>query len=139
VSLTAFPNLFAPVRAWRQSAWRLSLRTASFVIAAGLHRARPPRPRCRLYRAGRPGVERPCQVIDAGTERSIAGGAFTAQPVRRTSTMTLDQSLAASISSERNQDCAGSLVARRCQAIETGTERSIASGMISISAIAAIC
>ena len=68
----------------------------------------------------------------------VENGAYTMPQVRRTN-MILHQTLAASISSERNQDCAGSLVARRCQAIETCTERSIASGMISISAMAAIC
>ncbi len=49
-----------------------------------------------------------------------------------------DQSLAAAISSERNQACAGSLAARRCQAIDTVIEKSIGNGMISISAVAAI-
>src|SRR5437867_186296 len=58
---------------------------------------------------------------------------------RPTAAEPSDHSLAASINSERNQTCAGSLVARRCHAIDTGTERSSASGMISIAAMAAIC
>src|SRR5258707_7067695 len=45
---------------------------------------------------------------------------------------------AAAVSSERNQAWAGSLAARRCQAIDTVIERSIGKGRVSISAEAAI-
>jgi len=52
-------------------------------------------------------------------------------------TMMPHRSLAASISSSRNHASGGSLVARRCQAIDTVAERSIGSGMIST--VAEIC
>jgi hypothetical protein len=45
---------------------------------------------------------------------------------------------AASISSERNQDCAGSVAARRCQAIDTVSAKSIGNGVTATRAVAAI-
>src|ERR1700722_18221562 len=48
-------------------------------------------------------------------------------------------SSAAPTSSFLNQACAGSLAVRRCQAIDTVAEKSIGSGTMAISPVAAIC